>query len=100
MLETGSCWRPASPPGLTGARGSAPSKLGASGRAAPEPRRPFNQSICRPAPATGPELPRLSRSHGDLARSRAASATERVAGPTQAERGRREEKPRPGAEEE
>lgn len=44
MLATGSCWRPASPPRLTGALGSAPSKLGASGGAAPGPRRPLNRS--------------------------------------------------------
>lgn len=66
MLETGSCWRPASPPGLTGARGSAPSKLGASGRAAPEPRRPFNQSILQARSrhgartASSVEIPRRS----------------------------------------
>lgn len=47
MLATGSCWRPASPPGLTGAPGSEPSKLGAAGGAAPEPRRPLNQSVLR-----------------------------------------------------
>ena len=48
MLETQApAGGPASPPGLTGARGSAPSKLGASGRAAPEPLRPLNQSILR-----------------------------------------------------
>lgn len=44
MLATGSCWQPASPMGLTGVPGSAPSKLGALGGTAPEPRRPLNQS--------------------------------------------------------
>lgn len=43
-MATGSCWRPASPPGLTGAPGSAPSKLGALGGAKLEPRRPLNHS--------------------------------------------------------
>lgn len=66
MLETGPCWRPASPPGLTGARGSAPSKLGASGRAAPEPWRPLNESILqsrsrhRARIASSVEIPRRS----------------------------------------
>ncbi|KAF5925582.1 hypothetical protein HPG69_002029 [Diceros bicornis minor] len=48
MLAAGSCWRPASPPGLTGAPGSEPSKLGASGRGAPEPRRPLHQCVPQP----------------------------------------------------
>lgn len=53
MLATGSCWRTASPPGLTGAPGSVPSKLGASGGAAPEPQRPLNQSPAVPLAPPG-----------------------------------------------
>ena len=56
MLATGSCWRPASPPGLTGAQGSAPSKLGASGGAAPEPRRPLNQSALQSSSLHGKRI--------------------------------------------
>ena len=77
MLATGSCWRPASPPRLTGALGSASSKLGASGGAAPGPRRPLSrscrQSRClhRPRIASSVAIPRRSYSSPCSLRERA-----------------------------
>lgn len=66
-MATGSCWRPASPPGLTGAPGSALSKLGAW--AEPSRSRGDNSTrACRSlAPSTGKDSPNLSQSHEELA---------------------------------
>lgn len=100
MLATGSCWRPASPPGLTGAPGSALSKLGAWAEWS-RSRGDNSTRACRDlAPSTGKDSPNLSRSHEELAFPKAISATKRVAGRTQAKGSWREERPKPGAKKE
>ena len=100
MLATGSCWRPASPPRLTGAPGSAPSKLGASGGAAPEPRRPLNpssrQSRClhRKRIASSVAIPRRSCSSLCSLRERARRGADERKSPGLGRR--RNEGPRAG----